>query len=133
MPVYALVAAKSGSKLVPSTAEKSEFRTAGGSYSAKRGRMDALVAMLARQLGRVVVDQTELKGEYDYKLEWTPEPGEGGPESIGMGPQVPRPHEETNGPSIFTALQEQLGLRLVSQKGAVEVVVIDSVERPSAN
>jgi uncharacterized protein (TIGR03435 family) len=133
MPIYALAVAKSGSKLAASTAEESEFRTAAGSYSVKKGRMDALVALLARQLGRVVVDQTELKGEYDYELTWTPDPGEGGPESIGMGPQVPRQHEETNGPSIFTALQQQLGLRVVSQKGPVEVVVIDGVERPSAN
>ena len=81
----------------------------------------------------MVIDKTELKGEYDYSLEWMPEPGQGGPESIGMPPEAPRPHVDANGPSIFTALQEQLGLRLVSQKGPVEIIVIDGVERPSAN
>ena len=96
----------------------------------KKGRVGALAAWLSRQLGRVVIDKTDLTGEYDYKLEWTPDPGEGGPESVGLPPEARRPHLDTNGPSIFTAVQEQLG---VSQKGPVEIIMIDSVERPSAN
>jgi uncharacterized protein (TIGR03435 family) len=133
MPVYALVVDKKGSKLAVHTAGESQIRTGNGSLSIKKGGMAWLAALLSRELGRVVIDQTDLTGEYDYKLEWTPDPREGGPESIGLPPEPPRPRAETNGPSIFTAIQEQLGLRLVSQKGPVEIVVIDSVEKPSAN
>jgi bla regulator protein blaR1 len=133
MPVYALVVEKNGSKLVPSTSAEQQFRPGNGSLTIKKGGTAALAAWLSRDLGRVVIDKTGMNGEYDYKLEWTSDPGEGGPESIGLPPEEPRPHVETNGPSIFTSLQEQLGLRLVSQKGPVEIIVIDSVERPSAN
>lgn len=133
MPVYALVVGKNGSKLVPSTSSERQFRSGNGTLTIKKGGTTALAAWLSRDLGRVVIDKTGLNGEYDYKLEWTSDPGEGGPESIGMPPEAPRPHVDTNGPSIFTALREQLGLRLVSQKGPVEIIVIDSVEKPSAN
>ena len=80
-----------------------------------------------------MIGKTDLKGEYDYKLEWTPEPSEGGPESLGLPPEAPAPHPETNGPTIFTALREQLGLRLAPQKGPVQFVVIDSVDKPTGN
>lgn len=80
-------------------------------------------------------DKTNLKGEYDYALEWTPELGEGGPESIGQSPAtlLGVPTTRGDGPSIFTALQTQLGLRLVAGKGAVRVLVVESVERPTPN
>ena len=96
----------------------------------KKGRVGALAAWLSRQLGRVVIDKTDLTGEYDYKLEWTPDAEEGNPDYTGMPPGAPRVRSEGSGPSIFTAVQEQLG---VSQKGPVEIIMIDSVERPSAN
>jgi bla regulator protein BlaR1 len=133
MPVYALLIDKGGSKLAANTDSKQQFRFGDGSLEVKKGGAAALATWLSRQLGRVVIDKTGLAGEYDYKLEWTPDPGEGGAESIGLPPEAPRPHVDTSGPSIFTAVQEQLGLRLVSQKGPVEIIVIDSVERPSAN
>jgi len=133
MPVYALVVDKKGTKLLAHTAGDSQIRSGNGSLNIKKGGMPWLTFWLAQQLGRVVIDQTNLKDEYDYQLEWTPDPGQGGAESIGLPPELPRPRAETNGPSIFTALQEQLGLRLVSQKGPVEIIVIDSVEKPSAN
>ena len=133
MPVYALVVEKNGSKLALNSGAERQFQPGNGSLIVKKGGTAALAAWLSRELGRVVIDKTDLSGEYDYSLEWTPEPGQGGPESIGLPPEAPRPHVDTNGPSIFTALQEQLGLRLVSQKGPVEIIVIDSVERPSAN
>jgi bla regulator protein blaR1 len=133
MPVYALVVEKNGSKLVLHSDAEQQFRNVYGSLVVKKGGMAALAAWLSRGLGRMVIDKTDLKGEYDYALEWTPDPGEGGPESIGLPPEPPTVHAETNGPSIFTALQEQLGLRLVSQRGPVEVIVIDSVDKPSAN
>jgi len=133
MPVYGLVLEKNGSKLIANAGAARQFRPGNGSLIVKKGGTAALATWLSQNLGRVVIDRTGLKGEYDYTLEWTPDPGEGGPESIGLPPEAPRPHVDTNGPSIFTALQEQLGLRLVSQKGTVEIIVIDRVQRPSAN
>jgi uncharacterized protein (TIGR03435 family) len=133
MPVYALMVEKSGLKLVVHTGAEQQFRNPYGSLTVKKGGMAALATWLSRGLGRMVIDKTDLSGEYDYSLEWTPAPGEGGAESIGLPPETPTAHAETNGPSLFTALQEQLGLRLVSQRGPVEVIVIDSVEKPSAN
>jgi uncharacterized protein (TIGR03435 family) len=133
MPIYALVVEKNGSKLVPSTSSQRHSQGGLGSIAVQKGGMNDLASWLSGGLGRVVIDKTGLSGEYDYKLEWTPEPGEGGPESIGLPPDGPRPHVDGTGPSIFTAVQEQLGLRLVSQKGPVEMVVIDRVEKPTAN
>jgi uncharacterized protein (TIGR03435 family) len=133
MPVYALLVDKKGTKLVEHTTGEVQVRSGNGMLSVKKHGMEWLAFWLAQQLGRVVIDQTNLKGEYDFQLEWTPDPGQGGAESIGLPPEMPRPRAETTGPSIFTALQEQLGLHLVSQKGPVEIVVIDSVEKPSAN
>jgi uncharacterized protein (TIGR03435 family) len=81
-----------------------------------------------------VMDKTGLTGEYDFTLEWTPEPGQGGPESIGLPPAPDSPRaSDSNGPSIFTALQEQLGLRLDAQKGPVDIIVIDRAEKPDEN
>jgi uncharacterized protein (TIGR03435 family) len=81
-----------------------------------------------------VVDKAGLTGEYDFTLEWTPEPGQGGPESIGLPPALDSPRaSDSNGPSIFTALQEQLGLRLDAQKGPVDIIVIDRAEKPDEN
>jgi uncharacterized protein (TIGR03435 family) len=92
----------------------------------------SLVHLLSWQLGRPVIDKTGLTAKYDFTLQWTPDqsaptfsgPGGGGPDSSTSS---------ESGPSIFTAIQEQLGLKLESQKGAVEILVIDHVERPSEN
>jgi uncharacterized protein (TIGR03435 family) len=119
--------------MIPYAGEERQFRTQYGSLVVKKGGMEALADWLSRGLGRVVIDKTELKGEYNYTLDWTPEPGDGGPESMGLPPAVPPPHPETTGPTIFTALSEQLGLRLISQKGEVQIIVIDSVDKPSEN
>ena len=105
-----------------------------GSFNIKQGGVGLLVNELQRQLSRVVIDKTDLKDAYDYALTWAPEPGQGGAESLGLPPQpdtaLPRP----DGPSIFTALQEQLGLKLEATKGPVEILVIDHIEKsPSEN
>jgi len=87
-------------------------------------------------LDRSGVDKTGLTGIYRCKLQWTPDESQGamfkGPEP---GPQTPTSTSspDSSGPSVFTAIQEQLGLRLESQKGPVEVLVIDHVEKPSEN
>ena len=108
MPVYALTVAKNGAKLALHTGTERRFRPGNGSLNVKKGGMKELAEWLSRELGRVVIDKTELLEEYDYSLEWTPEVGEGGPESIGMAPEAAGPRVEANGPTIFTALQEGL-------------------------
>jgi bla regulator protein blaR1 len=133
LPVYALMVDKKGAKLAAHTGAEQQVGNGNGSLRAKKIGMTWLAEWLSRKLGRVVIDQTDLKEEYDFALEWSPEPGEGDPEYTGMPPGTPPPHVGKDGPSIFTALREQLGLRLISQKGQVKVIVIDSVERPSAN
>ena len=80
--------------------------------------LEYLAGSLANVLGRRVNDRTGLAGKYDYTLTFTPD-DEATP--------------DVNGPSIFTALQEQLGLKLESAKEPVEVLVIDHVEKPDAN
>jgi uncharacterized protein (TIGR03435 family) len=121
-PVYALVVAKSGSKL-----QQSDGRAASGFRGLRVGRnqltgsvatLEMLTTALANQLGHPVLDRTGLSGTFDFKLEWAPD-----------APDSP----SSDGPSIFTALREQLGLTLESAKGPVEVLVIDRVEKPSAN
>jgi uncharacterized protein (TIGR03435 family) len=79
-----------------------------------------------------------LKGNYDFTLKWTPEQGEGmtmaGPGPGGGGPPPDgAPPPDASGPSIFTALQEQLGMKLEATKAPAEVLTIDHVERPSEN
>ena len=73
--------------------------------------------------GRSVVDRTGLAGAYDFTLTWGPER----PDASGAGPGT------TDAPSLFTAVQEQLGLKLISTKAPVEVIVIDHIEQPSEN
>jgi uncharacterized protein (TIGR03435 family) len=72
--------------------------------------------------GRTVVDQTGLKGTYDFTLTWSESLTSGAAQESG-----------TDAPSLFTAVQEQLGLKLVPTKGPVEVIVVDHIEKPSAN
>lgn len=90
--------------------------------------MDMLVQFLGQSVDRTVVDRTGLGGVFDFTLEFAPELGPGsqpGATASASDPSAP--------PSIFTALQEQLGLKLESQKGPVDVLVIDHVEEPSPN
>ena len=85
--------------------------------------------------GRVVIDATGLKGSYDFTLNWTPDDthvAQSSTTGAGQGPTNTSPPESTT-LSFFTALQEQLGLKLESRKAPVEVLVIDHVERPSEN
>jgi len=130
MPVYTLVVAKNGPKLKESTKER-DMGGMPGKLSAQGTPMDGLAAYLTGMLKRIVLDRTGLKGTYDFNLEWTPDPGGLGKleEEKAGGASPPDP----SGPSIFTAIQQQLGLKLESQKGPVEIIVIDRAEKPSAN
>jgi uncharacterized protein (TIGR03435 family) len=154
LPVYDLVVARSDGKLGPelrrSEAACEAAMRAGGPApprgpldpppcSAMRGPariiaggipMPQFAAMLTAVLGddgRTVVDKTGLEGRYAFTLAWTPEQMPTGTPPPGVPPVDP------NGPSFFTALPEQLGLKLVAAKGPVQVVVIDSIDRPSPN
>jgi uncharacterized protein (TIGR03435 family) len=131
-PVYALVVAKSGPKL--KEAQEGDPPTIrvntalGGQHKrqmdVQASPIQALTGALATVIGRSVLDKTGLAGKYNLHLEWVPEPG---PSLGGVDASL------TDGPSIFAALQEQVGLRLESQKGLVEVIVIEHVERPTRN
>lgn len=133
-PIYALVIGKNGSKL-----QESQSKLEGRHIIMNRGEVNGaaaplefLATFLSNQVGRPVIDHTGLKGYYDFKLVWTPDPSQsmGGPPPPGA--EAPPPIDP-NGPSIFTAIQEQLGLRLESQKGPVDILVIDRVEKPTEN
>ncbi len=151
LPVYELVIAKSGPKLQEARPGDTYPNGIGGlgGYSGphmlqiRSGQlvgqalpMADLVRLLTRPLGRTVLDKTGLTSTYDFNLQWTPDESqlpmlegtEGGQQGTGNA----RPPDST-GPSIFTAIQEQLGLKLESKKGPVEVLVIDHVEKPSEN
>jgi uncharacterized protein (TIGR03435 family) len=94
-------------------------------------QMADLAVMLSRLgLGREVVDKTGLIGKYDFTLRFIPT--EGSTPVINGQPATASP-DDTAEPSIFTAVQEQLGLKLESTKGIVEGLVIDHVERSSEN
>jgi uncharacterized protein (TIGR03435 family) len=79
------------------------------------------VRNLGGTTGRVVIDKTGLTGSYDLDLQWTPDPAAGQAQPAAGG----------DGASLFAALQEQLGLKLEAKRGPVEVLVIESAERPT--
>lgn len=146
-PIYALVVAKGGPKLTESKEQGAGPRhmmLGRGRLNVQRSSTEMLAKSLADSLGRPVIDRTGLTKNYDFELNWTPEPGEGGNFGPGGpgGPGGPPPPGEKlertstpdlSGPSIFTAVQEQLGLKLESTKGPVPMIVIDKMEKPSAN
>jgi uncharacterized protein (TIGR03435 family) len=93
---------------------------------------EMLATVLSEQIGRSVRDQTGLKGIFDFKLEWDPAMWDAEMASAGEG-GLPAA-DDRNGASLFTAIQEQLGLKLEARKGPVEVLVIDRIERtPTEN
>ena len=134
LPCYALELEKSGSKLTENHSPESfdiPIQPLGfGSIQAKHSSMSYFSWFLSQNLNKPIADQTGLAGFYDFKLNWTPELPPGVAERVAAEGRTLPP---ANGPDIFTALREQLGLRLDSQKGPVEVMVIDHVERPSEN
>jgi uncharacterized protein (TIGR03435 family) len=117
--VYALLVAKNGPRLIVSTAEANSIGISRREISGTNMTMPLFASALSGVLNQAVVDKTGLVGKFDLKLRWTPD-------------SVDTPLDPS-APSIFTAVQEQLGLRLDSQKGSVEVFVIDSAEKPIPN
>jgi uncharacterized protein (TIGR03435 family) len=121
-PIYELVLAKGGSKLKPLPADqkpgwgkfdRGEFILRGKSIAEFANGLS-----FSNLVGRTVVDKTGLIGNYDIDLKWTPDDQQGTPDA---------------GPTFFTALEEQLGLKLEAAKGPVDTLVIDHVEKPSEN
>jgi uncharacterized protein (TIGR03435 family) len=127
LAVYAITLAKGGEKMARSagdpngTPDENE-RSNGGVVTMRMTNMSMseFAPDLGYFLGRPAVDQTGLAGRYDFQLKWTPDesraPADGG---------AP--------PGLFTAIQEQIGLKLEPVKAQTEVLVVDAVERPSAN
>jgi uncharacterized protein (TIGR03435 family) len=127
LPEYALVIAKSGAKLIDGEAPISEQSPAGiragcGQITGTMASMASLAVYLERQLRRPVVDRTQLSGKYNFQFEWTPDSG-----------PCPGDSVSSDGPSIFTAIEEKLGLMLESAKGPVEVIVVDRAEKADEN
>jgi bla regulator protein BlaR1 len=123
--IFDLTIAKTGLKLKPviTPGEQLGFRGGRGRSRGFAVTMPMLATELSRITGRPVVDTTGLTGKYDYALEWSPDAGTADADSVAGN----------SGPTLFTALQEQLGLKLESSKGPVETYVIDKVDRPSEN
>lgn len=125
LPVYALAVAKGGPKIRETTGDKSGLQLRRNQLDAKGMPIANLTRILSQRLGRPVMDETGLAGTYDFTLEWAPDRGPDSPDST----VAPDP----DGPSIFKAVEEQLGLKLESRRGPVEIFVIEHAERPSEN
>jgi bla regulator protein blaR1 len=129
MPVFALMVAKGGAKLNPAKSEASSRISTLGN---EQGREMTAIGVTLEQFvhsplltgqagGRPVVDQSGLKGAFDFTLKWTPDQSAA---ATDVG---------SDAPSFFTAIREQLGLQMVPSKAPVEVIIIDHIEQPSAN
>jgi uncharacterized protein (TIGR03435 family) len=148
-PIYALVLSNQNGELGPqlrrrtvdcaavaagtATGEPCGGQVFPGRVSSRGVSIPQLVSGLARlmpDVGRLVVDRTGLTGAYDVDLTWTPEQL---PTAARNAMPMPTAPIDPNGPSLFTALQEQLGLKLESARGRVPVLIIDSVDLPAAN
>lgn len=131
LPEYTLVASKGGSKLKEADGGVGNgISMTCGVMKGTRTTMSNLVMVLSRQMGRPVLDRTGLSGRCDFELVYEPDGGCGSHQSDGITSNSDILVER---PSIFTALQERLGLKLQAIKGPVEVIVIDSVEKPEPN
>jgi uncharacterized protein (TIGR03435 family) len=157
LPMYALVVAKGGPKVTESKPgepmpfpndAKSDgpprlgnreiigegMRMRPGSIQSRGGNTAFLVNVLSGILDRTVVDKTGLTGSYDFSLNWTPDESMGN--ALG-GPRGGSPKDDAppdaGGPTLFSAVEEQLGLKLQSVKGKVDVIVIDHIDLPTEN
>jgi uncharacterized protein (TIGR03435 family) len=132
LPVYELVVAKSGPRITeiqpalgPNGMKDGGARQMGRGQIKSMGQpMKPLVYALTTELGLVVIDKTGLTGYYNFTLRWTPDETTSAPGDSA---------QDSSAPSIFTALHEQLGLKLLPAKAPVQVLVIDHLERPSPN
>jgi bla regulator protein BlaR1 len=152
LPILALVVAKDGPKFqeakpgdtYPNGVKGPDGHSGAGMMIGSREGLTAqgilianFAAHLSRVLGRKVVDKTGLTGRYDFTLKWAPDERQApmfkGTEGGQPGTTGGTPAPELPGPSIYTAVQEQLGLKLASEKGPVDILIIDHVEKASEN
>ncbi len=128
LPMYQLILAKGGPKLTPAqSSESPQLATVSSVHGTELTATAITLSQLARSpflLGsQLITDRTGLEGAFDFTLRWTPD----------QPAQTGDPDLANDYPTLFTAIQQQLGLRLVPAKGPVEVLVIDHIEPPSAN
>jgi uncharacterized protein (TIGR03435 family) len=131
LPVYALTIGKNGPKMKVRTdgdgGAPFSLLIGGPRWPVRNAPMGLMVSVLQMVvLDHPVLDKTGLTGNFDFDLVWTPDETQFG----GRGASMPG---DPNAPNIFTAIQEQLGLKLEAQKAQVDVLVIDSAEKPSEN
>ena len=159
LPVYVLTQAKGGAKLKESPPVEPPSADAGpatppkpgeprprrgpmmmfgrGKITAQNAGLSMMITMLSRQLHRTIIDKTGLTGAYDINLQWTPDQGSGGEgsppgaASPAGAPTATAPAD--SGPDLFTAIQEQLGLKLESTKGPADVLIVDHIEKPAVD
>ncbi len=137
LSVYVLSVAKGGPKLTKSEGDPNGlpglfFRGKLGDLGVRNANMaDFTGLMQSAVLDRPVIDQTELSGRYDFTLVWTPDDSQ----FAGMGVKIPPPAADDGKapPNLYTAIQEQIGLKLDATKAPADVMVIDHVEKPSEN
>jgi uncharacterized protein (TIGR03435 family) len=135
LSVYALSVGKTGSKLTKSAGDPNGlpglfFRELGNLHVTNGNMTDFTNLMQEAVLDRPVVDQTGLAGRFDFDLNWTPDDSQ----FAGMGARIPPPADGANAPPpLYTAIQEQIGLKLDATKAPAEVLVIDHVEKASEN
>ena len=135
LSAYVLTVAKGGPKMKTNDSDPNGlggrfFRGLGVLTFTNSTMADFCDLMQAAVLDRPVVDQTNLPGKWDFLLKWTPDESQFG----GMGIKVPPPSDAADAPPpLYTAIQEQIGLKLDAEKAQVPVLVIDHVDKPSEN
>lgn len=137
MRMYALAVAAGGAKLTAHDAanagepwiDQAQQKFLHMKLTATSSTMDYFAFRLASLMDRPVVDQTNLHGGYDFSLEYTRDL----PAEFPAGAKINGEDPDTTGPTLFEALKRQLGLELKPQRGPVDVIVIDHVEKPSEN
>jgi uncharacterized protein (TIGR03435 family) len=134
LQAYAIVVAKGGAKVAKTASKPGEGtvftleRQIGLDLRVRNASMSDLAhGMQEAVLDKPVVDETGLSGRYDFNLKWTPD------ESQLSGLQAVEPPDANGPPGLYTAIQEQLGLKIESKKAPVDVLVVDRLEKPSAN
>jgi uncharacterized protein (TIGR03435 family) len=131
LPAFVIVLGSGPPKLMPTQAPGSLPVAGIGPglfYGVNATTTDLATTLQGTAMDRPVVDQTGLTGRWDFRLEWTPDPSQFGGRALPVGPS-----DATRPPALSTAIQEQLGLKLESKRASVDVLVIDRVEKPSAN
>jgi uncharacterized protein (TIGR03435 family) len=134
LAIYALTVQKSGFRLTPSTGDPNGLSTMRadphGHLMASNMTMEEFtMGLQGNVLDRPVIDRTRLSQRFDFTLDWTPDEFQ----ASGLGARTQGPDSGATFPNLFTAVKDQLGLKLESTRGAVEIFIIDRVKKPSGN